>query len=158
MSEIAYDGKPLNAGDTVYEVHPLSMTVAEILPKDEACFGLFTVKVEDSDNEYKPSALTHEPFYRFPPVILPIDWTANDQIMKIRSEMIEAKREEINKRCEGGEHRMFYGMELIDIIHAAETALRMEFTPKEAVKLWKAVEKKNRDRGYYGGNNGEATA
>ena len=35
------------------------------------------------------------------------------------------------------------------VIHAAETALRMEFSDDEARDLRNAVERKNRERGYY---------
>ena len=40
-------------------------------------------------------------------------------------------------------------MELMDVIHAAETALRMEFDDAEVDGLREAVEEKNRERGYY---------
>lgn len=46
--------------------------------------------------------------------------------------------------------RYDYGMELMDVIHAAETALRMEFSDSEVDQLWGDVELKNRERGYYG--------
>lgn len=47
-------------------------------------------------------------------------------------------------------NRIFYGMELMGVIHAAETALRMEFSDAEVERLREAVEEKNRRRGYYG--------
>lgn len=47
------------------------------------------------------------------------------------------------------EARNAYGMELMDVIHAAETALRMEFSPSEVEYLRDKVEAKNRERGYY---------
>ena len=46
-------------------------------------------------------------------------------------------------------YRTAYGMELMDVIHAAETALRMELTDAEVDGLSEAVEEKNRRRGYY---------
>ena len=46
--------------------------------------------------------------------------------------------------------RIAYGMELMDVIHAAETALRMEFSDAEVVGLQLKVIEKNRGRGYYG--------
>lgn len=46
--------------------------------------------------------------------------------------------------------RTAYGMELMDAIHAAETALRMEFSDAEVVGLQLKVIEKNRKRGYYG--------
>lgn len=48
------------------------------------------------------------------------------------------------------EARDAYGMELMDVIHAAETALRMKFDDSEVDQLRAAVEAKNRERGYYG--------
>ena len=45
---------------------------------------------------------------------------------------------------------MAYGMELMDVIHAAGTALRMEFADHEVETLHGCVERKNRERGYYG--------
>lgn len=49
-------------------------------------------------------------------------------------------------------NRIFYGMELMDVIHAAETALRMEFSDDEVSHLRDMVERKNRARGHYGEN------
>lgn len=46
--------------------------------------------------------------------------------------------------------RIFYGMELLDVIHAAETALRMEFGDEEVERLRDLVIRKNQRRGYYG--------
>lgn len=46
--------------------------------------------------------------------------------------------------------RMDYGIELMDVIHSAETALRMEFTDQEIAQLQDSVIEKNRARGYYG--------
>ena len=46
--------------------------------------------------------------------------------------------------------RRGYGMELMDVIHAAETALRMEFSDADVEMLRDAVERKNRESGYYG--------
>ncbi len=37
----------------------------------------------------------------------------------------------------------------MDVIHAAETALRMEFSDAEVNGLRDAVKEKNRKRGYY---------
>lgn len=100
-------------------------------------------------------------FYRFPAMGLLDDWDSEDQIDKVRSETVEAYRAlrnclwdyDTGKRREEPieADRAAYGMELMDVIHAAETALRMEFTDAEVVKLRDAVEEKNRKRGYYGG-------
>lgn len=40
-------------------------------------------------------------------------------------------------------------MELMDVIHAAETALRMDFGEEEAEELRRKVIGKNENRGYY---------
>ncbi len=45
--------------------------------------------------------------------------------------------------------RYCYGVELMDLIHAVETALRIEFSDKEVEELRNKTEQKNRDRGYY---------
>lgn len=100
-------------------------------------------------------------FYRFPAMARLKEWSDEAQAVKIREEADEA----FNALCDGlwdcdtGEPRVemgeddrtSYGMELMDVIHAAETALRMEFNDAEVDGLCDAVEKKNRRRGYYGG-------
>lgn len=45
--------------------------------------------------------------------------------------------------------RTAYGNELMDVIHSAETALRMEFDDDEVDILAELVKQKNRKRGYY---------
>lgn len=45
--------------------------------------------------------------------------------------------------------RTAYGMEIMDVIHAAETALRMEFSENEVDNLKIATIVKNIKRGYY---------
>jgi len=47
------------------------------------------------------------------------------------------------------EARWNYGMELMDVIHAAETALRMSFADEELEDLRQDVIEKNEKRGYY---------
>lgn len=44
-----------------------------------------------------------------------------------------------------------YGIELMDIIHATETAMRMMFSDEEVEELRARVIEKNARRGYYGG-------
>lgn len=89
-------------------------------------------------------------FYRFPAISGIEKITNKQQIEKIRSEYIEVARAEIRYRCEKeNDKRVDYGMELMDIIHAAETALRIEFTEDEVAELRKMVEEKNRARDYY---------
>lgn len=101
-------------------------------------------------------------FYRFPAMVLLDDWDSEDQINKVRSETVEAYRAlrdclwdyDTGKRREEPieADRTAYGMELMDVIHAAETALRMEFSDDEVNELRGMVERKNRKRGYYGGD------
>ena len=87
--------------------------------------------------------------YRFPPVITDND--LRQQIQKILTELKEAKSAEIRYRCSGKERieKTALGMELLDIIHATETALRMEYTEDEVDELRAKVIEKNANRGYY---------
>lgn len=98
-------------------------------------------------------------FYRFPAMAKLGEFTNEEQAEKVWDEATEAynalrdslwdydtgtRREEMSDS-----DRTAYGMELMDVIHAAETALRMEFDDFEVDGLRDAVEKKNRRRGYY---------
>lgn len=98
-------------------------------------------------------------FYRFPATVRLGEWTNEQQVAKVWDEAFEAvdalheclwdydtgtRREEMEEA-----DRTAYGMELMDVIHAAETALRMEFTGEEVDALRDKVEEKNRVRGYY---------
>ena len=98
-------------------------------------------------------------FYRFPAIAKLGEWTNEEQAEKVLDEATEAynalrdslwdydtgtRREEMSDS-----DRTAYGMELMDVIHAAETALRMEFGDAEVDGLRDAVEGKNRKRGYY---------
>lgn len=99
-------------------------------------------------------------FYRFPAMARLKELSAEAQAVKIREEADEA----FNALCDGlwdcdtGEPRVemgeadrtAYGMELMDVIHAAETALRMEFSDAEVDGLRMALIRKNQRRGYYG--------
>lgn len=89
--------------------------------------------------------------YRFPPITNTDGIEAKHQLQKIKSELHEAIAAEMNYRCgvTDGNRRKEYGMELLDVIHATETALRMEFTEDEAQRLRAKVIEKNAKRGYY---------
>lgn len=96
-------------------------------------------------------------FYRFPAMVRLGEWTLMQQRSKLIEEVCEITEPAYalaEARMTNADHtedcRQLYGMELMDVIHAAETALRMEFSPEEVEELRDAVEKKNRDRGYYG--------
>lgn len=98
-------------------------------------------------------------FYRFQAMAKLGEFTNEEQAEKVWDEATEAynalrdslwdydtgtRREEMSDS-----DRTAYGMELMDVIHAAETALRMEFDDNEVDALRDAVEEKNRERGYY---------
>lgn len=83
-------------------------------------------------------------FYRFPAMAKIGERDAFDQIEHIRDEIDEA----ILARQD--HERQSYGMELLDVIHATETALRMEFSEEEVERLSDSVIRKNQRRGYYG--------
>lgn len=89
-------------------------------------------------------------FYRFPAMAKLKEWNSREQMQKIKSEFKEAARAEIRYRCSHDEdERENYGMELMDIVHSAETALRMEFSNDEVDELHRLVIAKNAERGYY---------
>lgn len=95
-------------------------------------------------------------FYRFPAVERLGYWDNEQQVEKLRSESLEACSAlwdyDMGLRFgkpNAPERRTAYGMELMDVIHAAETALRMEFSDAEVNGLRDAVKEKNRKRGYY---------
>ncbi len=93
-------------------------------------------------------------FYRFPSMANIGDLTTEGQAAKIFEEAYEAKSAQAfwcygNGSGDEEADRTAYGMELMDVIHAAETALRMEFDDSEVDGLRDAVEDKNRKRGYY---------
>ena len=98
-------------------------------------------------------------FYRFPAMAKLGEFTNEEQAEKVWDEATEAfnalrdslwdydtgtRREEMSDS-----DRTAYGMELMDVIHAAETALRMEFSDAEVVGLQLKVIEKNATRGYY---------
>lgn len=98
-------------------------------------------------------------FYRFPAMAKICEWTSEQQAQKVLGEACEAFNAlrdglwdyDTGKRREEmiDADRTAYGMELMDVIHAAETALRMGFSNGEVDNLRDAVEDKNRKRGYY---------
>lgn len=95
-------------------------------------------------------------FYRFPAMAKLGEWTNEGQAVKILEEADEAKSAQAfwcygNGSGDEDADRTAYGMELMDVIHAAETALRMEFSDAEVVGLQLKVIEKNRKRGYYKG-------
>ena len=88
--------------------------------------------------------------YRFPSMANIDEMSLKDQLEKIKSEWREAKCAEIRYRC-SGESKHELGVELLDIIHATETALRIVFTDEEVEELRADVIKKNAVRSYYEG-------
>lgn len=94
-------------------------------------------------------------FYRFPALKTVQTYTQRGIIEKIGEELLEASAAlGAWDTCEPYEQRWIftrrdYGMELMDIIHACETALRMEFTDEEIDALHESVIEKNTARFYY---------
>lgn len=97
-------------------------------------------------------------FYRFPAIAASDGFSRLDQFGKLIEEVseVEAARNALDlaydfcdDRDEIEMYRTDYGVELMDVIHAAETALSMEFDDAEVGGLRDAVEEKNRKRGYY---------
>ena len=102
-------------------------------------------------------------FYRFPAMAKLDEWDTDAQLEYIRGEIREAENAydeyEMSNGIPGsvqrvmgtdvGEKRIEYGMELMDIIHSSETALRMMFWDYEVDELQQRVIDKNRKRGYY---------
>lgn len=100
--------------------------------------------------------------YRFPAMAKIKEWTFEQQLEKLREEIAEVEDayeligrvspytapEDILVR------RISLGIELLDVIHACETALRMGFSDEKVIALKDSVIAKNRERGYYD----EATA
>lgn len=110
-----------------------------------------------STNAFKPKARPR--FYRFPPMKNLDEVTAAEQLDKLREEVEEAVEANCalytlestegyfsDQACEAA---LRYGMELMDVVHAAETALRIDFAECEIEGIRAEVEKKNRERGYY---------
>lgn len=95
-------------------------------------------------------------FYRFPAMAKLSEWNNRQQVNKLCDEASEVYIASYNLAVarviddqDTESYRQMYGEELMDVIHAAETALRMEFSDDEVAALRDFVEKKNRDRGYY---------
>ena len=83
-------------------------------------------------------------FYRFPAMAKLNEWGNAQQVEKIEEEAEEAK-----EAYYGSDNEIPYGVELMDVIHAAETALRMNFNDDEVSHLHELAIEKNRKRGYY---------
>lgn len=84
-------------------------------------------------------------FFRFPAMAKLAEWDNADQIEKLKEELNEA----IDAYYKNGDVTAF-GVELMNVIHTSETALRMNFNEKEAELLRQLTIEKNRKRGYYG--------
>lgn len=114
-------------------------------------------------------------FYRFPAMSRPYAADRRSQCAKVREEAdeVEIARDDLESaelgmpsvcdfddlplavrvvsiRARMTMCRIAYGMELMDVIHAAETALRMDFADDEVSELRDMVERKNQRRCYYG--------
>lgn len=81
--------------------------------------------------------------YRFPPMADIEEFKVHRQLDKIFEELNEAND------AYKYETEQQFGIELLDIIQATETLLRMEFTEDEVEELRAKVVEKNAKRGYY---------
>lgn len=82
---------------------------------------------------------------RFPPIAEPPSLIM--QLGRVHSEAHEASGAKLNRE---GNYRI--AEELMDVIHAAETALRLlPFDESELDRIKRGVVEKNDRRGYYGG-------
>lgn len=103
-------------------------------------------------------------FYRFPAMAGLDERTNRQQARKVAEEATKARTalvamealfDEAFTTMDDADYdtaeraRDKYGMDLLDVIHASETALRMEFAQEKVEHLRDAVERKNRERGYY---------
>lgn len=103
-------------------------------------------------------------FYRFPAMADLKDFTTIQQVNYIAQEVREAIDAALNMQSsydhasntlvredfyEADNDRCEYGKELMDIIHSAETALRMGFSDEQVDRLRELVIEKNATRGYY---------
>ena len=89
-------------------------------------------------------------FYRFPAMAKLGEYKPMQQAAYLcgeANEAIDACAFYLESHLESA--RRDYGMKLMEVIYAAETALRMEFSDIEVDKLRNAVEAKNRERDYY---------
>lgn len=88
-----------------------------------------------------------EGFYRFPAIVNPssknLCRTPREQAQKVMEEAMEVFDEVKNQR----RHEM--GVETMDVIHAAETLLRRNFTDDEVQALRDECVLKNAVRGFY---------
>lgn len=85
-------------------------------------------------------------FYRFPVMAKISEWDFTQQITKLEEEVKEVSSAYLHE----GDSNIATGIELMDIIHAAETGLRMLFTDEEVYHLRALAELKNKKRNYYG--------
>lgn len=103
-------------------------------------------------------------FYRFPAMAKLGEFTTIQHVNYIAQEVREAIDAALKMQssydhasntlvredfAEADNDRFEYGKELMDVIHSAETALRIAFDDSEVDGLRDAVEEKNRKRGYY---------
>ena len=97
--------------------------------------------------------------YRFPAIDGLEEFTPDDQFHKIVEEIKEVKQAKWKLSLEihnpdstidaVGELFDEFGMELLDVIHACETMLRMNFEDEKVEELRARVIEKNARRGYY---------
>lgn len=88
--------------------------------------------------------------WQFPPCPQWIPSNGYERSMQVAAIMREADEACIAFEPEWKDGLLSYAMELMDVIHACETALR-EFEPRQLDAIKALVIRKNDDRGYYDG-------
>ena len=83
-------------------------------------------------------------FYRFPELKGLETFSMEDQIQKMREEI-----EELSNAYYSVHEDILFGVELMDVIHSVETAIRQTFTDDEVEMLYNLVIAKNKKRDYY---------
>ena len=84
-------------------------------------------------------------FYRFPKY-QNADYMFTKEEIRHLVEEVKETYDEWNKKHF---NRVNFGMEIMDVIHVAETLLRMHFSDPEIEEIHRKVLEKNNKRGYY---------
>lgn len=91
-----------------------------------------------------------EEFYRFPEIVNPSNKNLCRTPFEQAQKVIEEAMEVFDEAKRGNDRRHEMGVEAMDVIHAAETLLRRNFTEDEVLELRDECEYKNDKRGFYG--------
>lgn len=88
-----------------------------------------------------------ETFYRFPEIVNPSKKNPCRTPFEQGKKIIEESVECFEEAKKGDREAML--IECLDVIHAAETMLRRNYTEQEVMEGWAAVYRKNKMRGFY---------